>query len=130
MEALYFVALPAQDHTLEAKRHVLASAEAKGGVIRMLESISPYALLCASRPKPAPTIVTAYDLYSQAQQRREQSSETPAPAAAQVADAPAEPSSPRPLSTVPVRRTHYIADIQSRHSAALRRTPMQNHPLT
>ena len=95
----------------------------------MLESISPYALLCASRPKPAPTIVTAYDLYSQAQQRREQSPEMPAPAAVQ-ADMPAEPSSPRPLSTVPVHRTHYIADIQSRHSAALRRTPMQNHLLT
>lgn len=95
----------------------------------MLESISPYALLCVSRPKPVPTIVTAYDLYSQAQQRREQSPQTPAPAAVQ-ADMPAEPPSPRPLSTVPARRTHYIADIQSRHSAALRRTPMQNHPLT
>lgn len=95
----------------------------------MLESVSPYALLCASRPKPAHTIVTTYDLYSQAQQRREQSPETPAPAAVQ-AGMPTEPSPPRPLSTVPVRRTHYIADIQSRHSAALRRAPMQNHPLT
>ena len=96
----------------------------------MLESISPYALLCASKPKPAPTIVTAYDLYSQAQQRREQIPPPQAPAAAAQADTPAVQSPPPLLSSVPARRTHYIAGIQSRHSAALRRAPMQNHPLT
>lgn len=90
----------------------------------MLESISPYALLCASKPRPAPTVVTAYDLYSQAQQRWEQ-----VPAAVQ-ADTPAAPPPPPPPASVPARRTHYIADIQSRHSAALQRAPMQNHPLT
>ena len=90
----------------------------KGRVIHMPESISPYALLCASRPKPAPTLVTAYDLYSQAQQRQEQSAPT------------ARQPPLRPLSSVPARRTHYIADIHSRHSAALRHTPMQPHPLT
>ena len=96
----------------------------------MLESISPYALLCASKPKPAPTIVTAYDLYSQAQQRREQIPPPQAPAAPAQAGTPAVHSPPLPLSSVPTRRTHYIAGIQSRHSAALRRAPMQNHPLT
>ena len=97
----------------------------------MLESVSPYALLCASKPKPAPTIVTAYDLYSQSQQNQAQISppQTPAPAAAQ-ADTPAGQSTPNLPSSVPARRTHYIADIQARHSAAIRRAPMQNHPLT
>ena len=130
MKALYFVALPAQDHTLEAKRHVLASAEAKGRVIRMLESISPYALLCASKPKPAPTIVTAYDLYSQAQHSREQASAPEAPAPAVRAEGSAAQSAPRPIPSMPDRRTHYIADIKARHSAAVRRAPMQNRPLT
>ena len=103
----------------------------KGRVIHMPESISPYALLCASRPKPAPTLVTAYDLYSQAQQGQEHSAppEAPAPIPTQ-ADTTARQPPLRPLSSVPARRTHYIADIQSRHSAALRHTPMQPHPLT
>lgn len=95
----------------------------------MIESISPYALLCASKPKPAPTVVTAYDLYSQAQQSREQAvpANAPAPAVQEIA---AAQSPARSISSVPARRTHYIADIQSRHSAATRRTPMQSHPLT
>ena len=94
----------------------------------MPESISPYALLCACKPKPAPTVVTAYDLYSQAQRSPEPSAPPGAPAAPQ-ADAPAPPQ-PYPRRAAPAQRTHYIADIQSRHSAALRRAPMQSRPLT
>ncbi|MGN0773124.1 MAG: hypothetical protein ACI4MP_04965 [Candidatus Ventricola sp.] len=96
----------------------------------MLESISPYALLCASKPKPAPTIVTAYDLYSQAQRSREQAPAPETPAPTVRAEAPAAQSTPRLLPSVPDRRTHYIADIKARHSAAVRRAPMQNRPLT
>ena len=96
----------------------------------MPESISPYALLCACKPKPAPTIVTAYDLYSQAQQSREQTAPPDAPTPAVQEGASAAQPPPRPLSSVPARRTHYIADIKARHSAAIRRAPMQNPPLT
>lgn len=114
---------------LKAKRRAYAPASRERTVTRMIESISPYALLCASKPKHAPTVVTAYDLYSQAQQSREQPvpANVPAPSAQETATAlpPA-----RPLSSVPSRRTHYIADIQSRHSAATQRTPMHSHPLT
>lgn len=104
----------------------------------MSQSISPYALLRASKPKPAPTITTAYDLYSAAQ------SVSPAsPASSQpviVQDAVSAPdgrettSQQAPLQTaarmplVPARRTHYIADIQTRHNAALRRTASLPRP--
>lgn len=103
----------------------------------MLDSISPYALLRASIPKSAPTIVTTYDLYSAAQasppaaqeQGRALESEpeperTPAP---QQADAPAGAAR---MPLVPARRTHYISDIKTRHNAAIRRTSFSNHPLT
>lgn len=94
----------------------------------MLQSVSPYALLCASKPKPAPTIVTPYDLYSQAQQSREQSAPPDAPLPAAVQASPAAQPPARPPYSVPARRTHYIADIQSRHCTAARRA--QNQPLT
>ena len=97
----------------------------------MPESISPYALLCASKPKPAPTLVTAYDLYSQAQRRSDQTAAQSAPVPAAVqADMQIPPPAPRPHVFVPAGRTHYIADIKARHSAACRRAPMQNQPLT
>lgn len=98
----------------------------------MLETVSPYALLRASIPKKSGGAATAYDLYSLAQTDQAVEAppvfdppapqtvpeETPAPAA----EAPS-PSAPRPMpSTVPTRRTHYISDIQSRHSAAANRT--------
>lgn len=93
----------------------------------MPDNISPYALLRASKPRPTPTIVTAYDLYSQAQRE-----ETPPPAAAPVQ--PAAPIAPpvpaKSAATPPARRTHYIAEIQSRHNAALRGTPMREPPMT
>lgn len=100
----------------------------------MSQTLSPYALLQASKPKPAPTITTAYDLYSAVQS---------APPAANPAAAPNALSSLPPSSSVippevpadqeqrpaaarmplvPPKRTHYIADIKNRHNAALRRS--------
>ena len=86
----------------------------------MLQSISPYALLCASKPKPAPVIVTPYDLYSRESWRQERPDDESA------AQPPAPPPPMQPTSLA--RRTHYIADIQSRHSAAIRNAAVQ-HPL-
>lgn len=86
----------------------------------MLQSISPYALLCASKPKPAPVIVTPYDLYSREIQRQD------SPNDEYAAQQPAPPLPMQPASAA--RRTHYIADIQSRHSAAIRSAAVQ-HPL-
>ena len=109
----------------------------------MLESVSPYALLRASIPKPVSSTSTAYDLFSVAQSAAQASpavqeapplrpspSAQPAPAnepddaSRQASDEPPivapqrTPAAPR----IPAKRTHYISDIQSRHSAAVRRT--------
>ena len=99
----------------------------------MSSPISPYALLCASKPKPAPTLVTAYDLYSAAQ-----SSFAPAsngnvsdeilnvPSRSTVPPRSDQPSA-APLTPPSAKRTHYIAEIQSRHNAA-RRSSVTLHP--
>lgn len=92
----------------------------------MSEPLSPYALLRASKPKPAPTIVTPYDLYSAAQ-----SADAYAP---QQRTSPPAPPVPAPPASAPRRpapylsgKTHYIADIKARHNQALRRSaPFQN----
>lgn len=80
----------------------------------MSDAVSPYALLRASKPKPIPTVVTPYDLYSAAQGS---APEPPLP----VSSVPAAPVSPTPrrspLATQP-GKTHYIADIKARHNQA------------
>ena len=95
----------------------------------MLDSVSPYALLRASIPRGTPTVSTAYDLFSAVQQSPEvqvpdlrRTAELPA-----GEDAPAAPPAPLPP---PARRTHYIADIQTRHNAAVRHAAMRDQPLT
>lgn len=99
----------------------------------MSSSISPYALLCASKPKHAPTVVTAYDLYSTAQ-----SSSAPAPDSAasdvnlnvSVRNTSTQHSAQTcaaPSVSLPAKRTHYIAEIQSRHNAA-RRSSLSMRP--
>ena len=80
--------------------------------------ISPYALLTASRPKSAASIVTPYDLYSAVQN----SAEPPAQAF------PSEPPAPAPLPRLQGPRTHYIRDIGLRHSSAARRTVFSAPP--
>lgn len=95
----------------------------------MLDSISPYALLRASMPKPAPTVVTAYDLFSSAQQAAAAHASAPqVPAAPPCAQDDTTPSSAVRLP--PERRTHYIADIKTRHSAALRHAVLHNQSLS
>lgn len=97
----------------------------------MLDSVSPYALLRASMPKPAQTVVTAYDLFSAAQQApvspaQPPCSSTPPASASQEAPPAAQQSS---VYSAPARRTHYIADIKTRHNAALRHAALRNQPL-
>ena len=96
----------------------------------MLDSVSPYALLRASIPKPPPTVVTAYELYSTAQHSGAQVVPPPAAPSNPPEDAPPAPDARRPSPYPPARRTHYIADIKTRHSAAVRTASMQSKPLT
>ncbi len=78
--------------------------------------ISPYALLTASRPKSAASIVTPYDLYSAAQNREDM----PSPP-------PESPASPAPVR-IQSARTHYIRDIGQRHNNAVRRATFSAPP--
>lgn len=105
----------------------------------MLETVSPYALLCASKPKPA-SIPTAYDLYSVAQSSapgarvpdgQASSGMQPAPIAPDAAPAvqASEAAPGRLPPRIPVRRTHYISDIKSRHSAAEKHTTFSSGPV-
>ena len=88
-------------------------------------NVSPYELLCASKPKVPQTLVKPYDLYSSMQQNDPvfvhasiPSDPLPAPAGHDLA------------ATVPsVRKTHYISDIHAKHSSAGRRTAFVNQPL-
>ena len=120
----------------------------------MLESVSPYLLLRASIPKQNAT-ATPYDLYSLAQSRsipdaqrsagihsspnpikdtsaqdsfKATEAQEPAPAAtaAQVSAMPQSQPQGASFRSVPARRTHYIADIKTRHSAAAKHTTFTN----
>lgn len=87
----------------------------------MLDSISPYALLQASKPKGTPTVTTAYDCYSALQScppPAQQAEPLPVPQE-EAAREPTQESAVMPF--VPRGRTHYIEQIRSRHSAAVRR---------
>ena len=92
----------------------------------MSSPISPYALLCASKPKPTPTVVTAYDLYSAAQSSFVPASdgniydESPNVPARSTVPPRSNQASAAPLTPPSAKRTHYIAEIQSRHNAARR----------
>ena len=88
----------------------------------MLSTVSPYALLTASKPRPAPHHTSAYDLYSIAQDQPPSSGffETAA-----MADPPELPMAP-PGYTQPARKTHYVSEIKTKHSAALSRAAMQS----
>ena len=83
----------------------------------MLDSISPYALLRASKPKTPEVFTTAYDRFSAAQQQ----ASPPYPAEAIRRTVPF--SEPQPdTNPIPIRRTHYIADIHAKHACAAKRT--------
>lgn len=91
----------------------------------MFDAVSPYALLCLSRPKQTPTVVTPYDLYSQAAFQSCPPAEESAPIpAAQVCNSAAPIFAP----PAPVR-THYISDIHTKHGAAGKRAVFTREPL-
>ena len=82
---------------------------------------SPYALLCASKPKPPQTVTTEYDLYSLS---------LPAAADSLPLQEPAVTMSMPTQSASPAaKRTHYIADIQARHTSAMRQASQTSRPL-
>lgn len=91
--------------------------------------VSPYALLCASRPKPAPTTVTPYDLYSCMQDvavHEKQSSMSPPVIREQE---PGVVTTKEYSPVPPERRTHYVSDIHAKHGSAGRRVSYVHHPL-
>ena len=90
----------------------------------MLESISPYALLCASKPRQPRSVTTQYDVFSLSQAN----SASAVPASSPAGDPPAQRAPAQSLPE-PNKRTHYIADIHARHSSAMRRTPQSIAPL-
>ena len=90
----------------------------------MVSHVSPYALLCASRPRPAASVVTPYDLYSRLQQEAAVQQPTASPAIAQE-NPPVSDMLPSPA-----RKTHYISDIHQRHSKADLRASFIHQPLT
>lgn len=86
----------------------------------MLSNVSPYELLCASRP--AVPAAAPYDLYSRLQQESAPSPEVPPTPQIGL---------PAPLAPLPpVKKTHYISDIHMKHSTAGRRAAFVNQPLT
>ena len=87
----------------------------------MLDSISPYALLQASKPRGMPTVTTAYDCYS-ALQSCPPPAQQPEPAPHLREEPVREPAQEASVMPPMLRgRTHYIEQIRSRHSAAVRR---------
>lgn len=91
----------------------------------MQSSVSPYALLKASKPKPVPTIVTPYDLYSSAYAQHTDASPASDSPDLTASDAPHHQSPQRRVQAYPndpSRRTHYISDIHSRHNQAIRQS--------
>lgn len=87
----------------------------------MFSSISPYTLLCASKPKPAP-IPSAYDLYSITHHNESLDAVMPRP----ITSDP-QPCLPASMNPPPrqERKTHYISDIHIRHSAAFSKASLQ-----
>lgn len=80
----------------------------------MPETLSPYALLCASKPKPPATVVTPYDLFSASQQTNADTySHTSDALSAQTHE-----QSPPYKNFLPSEKTHYISDIHARHNKA------------
>ena len=82
----------------------------------MLESISPYTLLCQSKPQQPQRITTDYDRFS-IKQAHLCEADTDCPDFEMPFEqlAKQNPSIPK--------RTHYIADIHARHKSAMRNAP-------
>lgn len=94
----------------------------------MLESVSPYALLQASKPKSAPTVASAYDRYRAMQACPPPELQPVAAPRASHEPPSQEARSPADMPLVPRSRTHYIEQIRSRHNAAARRAYPPSSP--
>lgn len=98
----------------------------------MIDTISPYALLKASQPKPPAAYVTDYDLYSAAQQPHA-APPSPPPfendTAQNTHNVPFSRQAPVSSSPKPTSRTHYIADIHNRHCRALSKAQLSSAAL-
>lgn len=88
--------------------------------------ISPYALLCASKPKSPSAVTSQYDLFSLAQTGGAFANASMQPRDPAEADLPASAMQP---ASVPVQRTHYISDIHARHTKASMHAPQSSSPL-
>ena len=99
----------------------------------MTNSPSPYALLCACKPKPIPSFSTEYDLYSASQHTESKTNDVPVsiskPMSAE-SGIPHTRSENSACSNASIRKTHYISDIHSRHHQAIRRSTLMNHPIS
>ena len=92
----------------------------------MLNSISPYMLLKASKPRQNDAYVTDYDLYSAASRPADSAFVSPSlPSFSSVPPQPMQPSVQPPAS----ERTHYIAGIHNRHSRAFSRAKLTGSSL-
>ena len=88
----------------------------------MLDSISPYALLCASKPKQQTSQPTPYDLYSAAQHHAALPETVKEPVSLPQERPYEAQRSAASLSSAQQKRTHYISDIHARHTSAARRS--------
>ena len=88
---------------------------------QMPARISPYALLSASKPKTASSTPSPYDLYSRAQEQANDIPHTMQPIP--------EPVMNPPIPVPAKKRTHYISDINTRHSMAAGRAAFTGTPI-
>ncbi len=92
----------------------------------MLNVLSPYALLKASKPRQSDAYVTDYDLYSAASRPAASAFAPPPPPS--FSSVPPQPAQTSVLPPTP-ERTHYIAGIHNRHSRAFSRAKLTGSSL-
>ena len=98
----------------------------------MMYSISPYALLKRSKPKPPAVYTADYDLYSAAQHSGSSTTPDktlPSPTMQPYPQAHSAAQAVSSFSSDFTARTHYISGIRQRHSKASGRTKMSDKPL-
>ena len=88
---------------------------------QMPTRISPYTLLSASKPKTASSTPLPYDLYSLAQEQADDILHTMQPIP--------KPAMNPQMSVPPQIRTHYISDINTRHSIAAGHATFKGTPI-
>ena len=94
----------------------------------MLHPMSPYALLCASKPKQPSCATAEYDLFSLSQADATSSSAEPRGSTQSAAMLDMQ-ASPTLSASNNLPRTHYISDIKNRHAKAIRHTTQHSGSL-